>query len=123
MDYLHSKELEKVDHKNNHFLNHLVNTYKILIDMNEPEDTCFAGLFHSIYGNDVFKKQIETDREKIKDLIGENAERLVYIFNTTERSSLVKSNDLNIKAIIFANEIEQDPFLRDMFYYLKNKLK
>ena len=33
-------------------------------------DICYAGLFHSIYGNEIFSVKTETDRQIIEKLIG-----------------------------------------------------
>ena len=33
------------------------------------EDICYAGLFHSIYGNEYFQQETESNRDVIKDPI------------------------------------------------------
>jgi hypothetical protein len=50
-------------------------------------EVCMAGLFHSIYGTAHFhhKSWSLEDRHVIRDLIGYEAEFLVYIFCVTDR--------------------------------------
>ena len=59
---------------------HLVNTYKLLKKHNCPDHVCLAGGLHSIYSTNVFKTAIVNDREKIKNLVGEKTENLIYLF-------------------------------------------
>lgn len=101
INYLISKKTQNIPHHNKSFFKHLVNVYDKLRYWNCSEDICFAGLFHSIYGNTSFNLSIEKDRNVIKDLIGEKAENLVYLYN--------KDRFLNkeLKIISLANEIDQ----------------
>eukprot|EP00960_Hanusia_phi_P031838 749497-Hanusia_phi.AAC.5 len=70
-------------------LDHLFGTMKILVDAGYPHRTCAAGLFHSIYGTSIFKHtSIEPDqrgRGVVRDIVGEEAESLVWLFHTIDR--------------------------------------
>jgi len=58
-----------------------------------PEPVCYGGLFHSMYGTDGFKRNALTtdDRHEVRALIGEEAERLVYLFCSIRRISMFES--------------------------------
>jgi hypothetical protein len=108
ISYLLDQKTNLIPHGNKSFFDHLLGTYNLLKKTGQEEDICFAGLFHSIYGNDVFDKKTETDREKIKDLIGLKAEELVWTFNSTPRTELEKNNTSEIKMLLLCNKLEQN---------------
>ena len=62
------------------YLGHLAGVYRDLKAWGCSEEVCRAGMFHSIYGTEVFQRfslPLEK-REKVRQLIGERAERLAY---------------------------------------------
>ena len=64
---------------------HLIGTWKLLKEWGCSRDICNAGLFHSIYGTQVYLPStipIE-DRKVVQNLIGKTAENLVYLFHIT----------------------------------------
>ena len=83
--------------------------YNFLNKIGQPEHVCFAGLFHSIYGNDIFKIKTEEDRNTIKKLIGDEAEKLVWIFNSTPREKLLQTQNGELKIILLVNDLDQNP--------------
>ncbi len=100
VNYLFEKETHKIKHSKTSLFEHLINVFNILKSWKCSEEICFAGLFHSIYGNEIFKIQVEKDREKIKDLIGQEAEKIVFDFNqnrniSKETSIVSLANDLD----------------------------
>ncbi len=66
---------------------HLTGTHDLLKDWGATEAIRIAGLFHSIYGTWHFRHKAFsiTRRQVIRDLIGEEAEFLVYVFCVAER--------------------------------------
>ena len=82
IDFLKSIGCDKTEHSGRTLLEHLVGTYKILDEGFAPIHVCYAGLFHSVYGTSYFKpKTISLDhRDIVKDIIGEEAENLVFMF-------------------------------------------
>jgi hypothetical protein len=71
-----------IPHSNRTFFEHLFNTSMILENLEVSDDVRSAGLFHSIYSTEYFKHDLHVSRERIKELIGEYAENLVYEFCT-----------------------------------------
>ena len=84
VDYLKDIGCDKQKHSggSRSLLHHLVAVSILLSERGCSDDLCKAGLFHSIYGTSHFKsKTVSLDeRDKIKKLIGEWAETLVYEF-------------------------------------------
>ena len=74
-------------HSRRTLLVHLQGTHDLLEEWGNPPAVCLAGLFHSIYGTYIFDKQSAdmSMRARIRDAIGPDAERLVYVFCVTDR--------------------------------------
>jgi Rps23 Pro-64 3,4-dihydroxylase Tpa1-like proline 4-hydroxylase len=123
INYLVSKKTQDIPHNNKTFFQHLLNVYNKLKKWNCNENICYAGLFHSIYGNEIFNVQIEKDREVIKDLIGIEAETLVYDFNkdrfkTKELRIISLANNLDQNYIeVIDNYFDLNDILKHYFYF------
>ena len=93
-DFLASCGTEKIEHTGeNSFLAHLTAVYWDLKRWGYEEHICLVGLFHSIYGTDKFRRfalPLE-QRNDVRDLIGERAERLAYFFCAMDRQSFDES--------------------------------
>jgi hypothetical protein len=80
---------DKVGHSGRTLYEHLKGTHDLLLEWGAPEHVRLAGLFHSIYGTIYFKHQcLEPtlkNRELVAELIGQKAERLAYLFCTSDR--------------------------------------
>lgn len=78
---------EKVIHKEGNFFEHLFGTYRLLKKWGYEKPVCYAGLFHSIYGTQVFKRMTISyeKRELMQKTIGNEAEKLVYLFSVIDR--------------------------------------
>ena len=63
-------------------LHHLVGVSKLLSERGSSDALCVAGLFHSVYGTSWFKHKMVPmeERDKIRELIGEWPEKIVYEF-------------------------------------------
>lgn len=114
-----------VRHGNRTLDAHLVGTHLMLQARGERETVCLAGLFHSIYGTNIFttatlKADWPGDRERVQQVIGPEAEELAYLFCTLadRPSSLLRPRDYvktvgvarhlrDLQAIELANLIEQ----------------
>lgn len=80
-DYLLAQGIDRIDHSNKTYLAHLIGVYRDLEEWGCGDDVCQAGMFHSIYGTELFqgfKLPLES-RAEIRQLIGERAERLAYL--------------------------------------------
>ena len=77
---------------------HLIGTHELLREWGASEQVRLAGLFHSIYGTRHFRKSAWplVDRMTIRNLIGDEAEFLAYLFCVTDRPKalLVAANSL-----------------------------
>ena len=80
---------DEIAHERGTLYDHLTGTYNYLASWQSEEYVCSAGLFHSIYGTTIFRHQsiLYADRQRVKDIIGEKAEDLVYIFSSVNRPS------------------------------------
>lgn len=80
-DFLMNLGTKDVEHTGKGFLAHLIGVYKDLERWGCDLDVCRAGMFHSIYGTELFQKfclPLER-RQDVRDLIGERAERLGFL--------------------------------------------
>lgn len=86
----------KVAHLDGDLLSHMTNVYHSLERMKRPEHVMLAGLFHGVYGThglrgtEVFTLTDE-QRDHVRGLVGEDAERVVYRFCVMSYESLGKS--------------------------------
>jgi len=88
----HIAQLERIGtagvaHRNGTLLKHLKGVWALLQEWKNPEPVCLAGLYHSVYSTGGFEQQLIplSERNKIADLIGEEAERFVYLFGACDR--------------------------------------
>jgi hypothetical protein len=90
VDFLRARQIDQESHSGSSLLAHLAGTADILNRWGCCRDVCLGGLFHSIYGTKSFKRNERDcpERREIRKVIGENAERLVYIFSQTDRRIL-----------------------------------
>lgn len=74
-------------HSGRHLIDHLAGTYRLLEAWGNPASICRAGLFHSIYGTNIFTVRSAgfDQRPLIGDAIGAEAERLAFLFCSVDR--------------------------------------
>lgn len=91
--FLKKHKADTLSHSGRTLLEHLTGTHNILREWHRREPVCDAGLFHSIYGTEHYPNvAIEPSfRFVVKRLIGEEAERLAWIFGVLERDSFDKN--------------------------------
>ena len=95
-EYLLHNQTKDVYHGDKSSLyDHLVGTYNILCATNAPSEVSIAGLFHSIYGTNIFRHVSVTNRDEVKNLVGEKAERLVWLFSVLPRPFIFEENIAN----------------------------
>src|SRR5437763_13333476 len=89
-DYLVGLGIEPVAHTGKSYLAHLIGVYRLMAAQGCPEELCRAGMFHSIYGTELFQgfKLALEQRPEVRALIGERAERLAYLNCAMDRASL-----------------------------------
>ena len=79
-DFLVGLGVAKVGHTGQSFLAHLIGVYRYMEARGCSEELCRTGMFHSIYGTELFQGYaLPLDRRPdVRALIGERAERLAY---------------------------------------------
>ena len=80
-------------HKAGTFRHHLVGVARSLTLWQQPRDVRLLGLLHSVYGNafvDLVKFDPAKERARVRELVGESAEHLVYLFCTQSRTQFVQ---------------------------------
>src|SRR4051812_42178262 len=89
-DYLVGLGVDRVPHSKTRFLSHLIGVHQDLKEWGCPEHLRLAGLFHSIYGTEAFQgfSLPLSRRAEIRELIGDQAERIAYINCALPRESL-----------------------------------
>ena len=85
ISFLKSKGANECFHKTLTFLHHLLGVHDILQAWKAPIEVCRLGLFHSIYGTSWVSLKICSDRKELQDLIGKEAEELVFDFCNLNR--------------------------------------
>lgn len=88
-DFLVDQGTGNVPHTGGAFLAHLIGVYKDLEAWGADHQVCRAGLFHSIYGTELFQgfALSEERREEIQKLIGERAEFVAWVNCVMNRDS------------------------------------
>ena len=92
-DFLKELGAAEIGHSENTYLAHASGVYRDLKSWGCSQELCDAGMFHSIYGTELFQKftlPLER-RSEVQELIGERAERLVYLNCCMLRDSLDES--------------------------------
>lgn len=80
-------------HKAGTFRHHLVGVARSLAMWEQPRDVRLLGLLHSVYGNafvDLVKFDPAKERARVREIAGESAEHLVYLFCTQSRTQFVQ---------------------------------
>jgi hypothetical protein len=90
IDYLSGLGIDGVGHTGGSYLAHLASVYHLMESQACSPDVCRAGLFHSIYGTQLFQGfKIGLDRRpELRDAIGARAERLAYLNCAMDRATL-----------------------------------
>ena len=90
IDYLTTLGIDGVGHTGGTYTAHLANVYKLMEAQGCTPEVCRAGLFHSIYGTQMFQgfKLPLEKRPEFREVIGERAERLAYLNCAIDRSTL-----------------------------------
>ncbi|MGA2736632.1 MAG: aspartyl/asparaginyl beta-hydroxylase domain-containing protein [Bryobacteraceae bacterium] len=82
-----------VSHSGRSLYEHLCGVNSILRAWEQPESICNAGMFHSIYSTEKFRHTTLSmnERPRLQAAIGEEAERLVYLFATLPRTAVLEA--------------------------------
>ena len=82
-------------------LNHLRGVYALLYRWRGDDAVSRAGLFHSVYGSQAFPVSLalETDRLRVRKVIGEKSEVIAYTFGRSDRNFLFQSGPAHAKLL------------------------
>lgn len=78
---------QNLPHSGRTLLAHLQGTHRLLAEWGNPPDVALAGMFHSVYGTNAFRHMTVAlpQRDAVRELIGEAAEALAYVFCSIDR--------------------------------------
>lgn len=91
LDVLQSSDAPLIWHKHSSFLDHLREVWAMLVNWGQPQAVCRLGLLHSAYSNSFVSMNCfnpKSDRPAVANLIGDEAENLVYKFCSIDRQAL-----------------------------------
>jgi hypothetical protein len=88
-DFLVALGIARVSHTKSTYLAHLISVYQDMKKAGCTEEVSRAGLFHSIYGTELFQgfKLPLEQRVELRRMIGERAEKLAYLNCAMDRAS------------------------------------
>ena len=88
LSYLRDLGAAELAHLNGDLAKHLIGTYERLQRWGNLEVVCLAGLYHAAYGTDGFAEKLVglDSRQLIANVIGDEAEALVYIYAACDRA-------------------------------------
>ena len=88
-DFLVQLGTDEVSHTNKSYLAHVIGVYSYCKARGCDEDLARAGMFHSIYGTELFQRfSLPLERRAdVRNLIGERPERLAYLNCAMDRPS------------------------------------
>jgi hypothetical protein len=106
-DFLVDLGIEKIPHTQKSYLAHLIAVYRLMESCGCSEELCRAGMFHSIYGTELFQGfQLPAEqRSEVRALIGERAERLAYLNCAMDRASFDQALEDNGDRVFIKNRI------------------
>ncbi|KAB8030720.1 DUF6817 domain-containing protein [Fluviispira multicolorata] len=139
IDFLENNKFNNNILFNRSLLDHLIGTYELSLKLKCDYDVCLASLFHNIYDENKaykFKGISASNLTIIINLIGKEAENLVFLFfngeyNKSLRKNLNKKNDYFIicndkkikickSILIKLLDISAINILEQAYYFLKN---
>ncbi len=90
LNQLQRFQVSTLSHSGHALIDHLKGTCRILEHWGMADYLCKAGLCHSIYGTESFLRQPATleNRDYLRSVIGDPAERLAYFFGAHVKESL-----------------------------------
>lgn len=80
-------KVDQIEHRHGSARAHLVRVHDFLLEWGNPPAVCLAGLFHNMYGTEMFKPQAAelSRRAEFAQRIGSEAEELAFMFCVSRR--------------------------------------
>lgn len=87
LSLLRASGADTLAHSGRMLLDHLVGTYRMLKEWGNSEPVCAGGLFHSVYGTNVFRPQAikPWERDRVRAVVGAEAEEYAHLFCSIDR--------------------------------------
>lgn len=101
--FLRKASTEQMPHTEVGLFDHLLGTRRLLVEWEARPALCDAGLFHSIYSTEHYElKAVPLSmRDEVRQVIGDEAESLVWLFcmmrRTTLSQNLHRDKDLSVQ--------------------------
>jgi hypothetical protein len=88
--FLRKASTEQMPHTEVGLFDHLLGTRRLLVEWEARPALCDAGLFHSIYSTEHYEQKAIalSMRDEVRQLIGDEAESLVWLFCMMRRKTL-----------------------------------
>ena len=117
LDLLLELNTDKNPHSGGALLEHLRGTHDLLHAWGNDQAVCVGGLFHSIYGTQAYHTRSASleDRQRIRVVIGERAERLAFLFCVSNRGEFYGALDQDDAALWNSVHEETVPVTQDEF--------
>ncbi len=145
--FLQAHNAARMGHTSQSLLDHLTAVRGLLVQWGAPASVAAAGLFHSVYGTESYRQEavpLEL-RPQVRAVIGEEAERLAYVFGAmvkdTFDASVERGCDFRVRdrhggemlslsveewsalcEVVVANWLEQRPRAPQEYRYLKSEM-
>ena len=91
--FLNARSAGDVRHSGRSLTDHLLGVEAILLRWGAPAAVQAAGLFHSIYGTEYFRRAIQSHeaRDEVREVIGAEAEDLAWLYGGLRIDSLLQN--------------------------------
>lgn len=100
----------------NTLFSHLANTASLLESWGSTKEVCLSGLFHSVYGPELFHKHAVPVPHEIRKIIGIESGFLIFCFSVMRRRSLFTNPQSNEKYSIIDRFQRKQIFLSRKIY-------
>src|SRR5262249_20735290 len=93
LSFLRRANTEGMPHTDRGLFDHLLGTRQLLVEWGARPALCDAGLFHSVYSTEYYEQEAVpfTMRSEVRQLIGDEAELLVWLFCMMRRNTLFQN--------------------------------
>lgn len=115
LDLLLELRTDRNPHSGRDLLDHLRGVHDCLEAWGNEQAVCLGGLFHSIYGTQTYRTASASlgDRSRIREAIGERAERLAYLFSSSHRRGFFEQLSADAPALLSRICEDKLPVTRD----------
>ena len=77
---------EQLAHPGGTLFAHVGRVYDLTVEWNSAPRTRLAAICHATYGTDGFQHELTSDRQRLRHVVGPDAEALVYLYGSCDRA-------------------------------------